>query len=185
LSKTKVRILAAVSLGLLLALHAPTLHAQATPRSTSSASPFDQNKIALHLQLLTDGGAIDLVVKDSSTNAMRETARHISDNLAAGNFDLQLFPEPAPPPNLIALKKQKAAFAYKTEEIANGLRIHITASDLVARAALHDFLRFEIAANKTCDAVAEPNSPKHDHAGIKDLGRDAPPGPDVRRPPPD
>jgi hypothetical protein len=181
LSEAKVRSLTAISLGLILTLHANTICAQTTPGPATSPFAFDQKEIALHFLLFANGGAIDLVAKDSSKSSghevLRKSAHQISENLAAGNFDRPLFPEAAPPPNLPALRKQKAAFVYQTEEITNGLRIRITTSDPGARETLHDFLRFEIAANKTGDAVAEPNSPKHDHPGIKDLGRDAPPGP--------
>jgi hypothetical protein len=178
-----VKILTTLSLALLLTLRSDATHAQATtPYPGGSPFPFDQKKIALHFQLLADGGAIDLMPIDSPANACREIARNISQNLAAGNFDLALFSEPVAPPNVSELRKHKADFTYRIEEIAYATRIRIATTTTAARTELHNFLRFEITARKTGDSMIISN--RRQRPGDADLGRDAPPGPEVPRQPP-
>jgi hypothetical protein len=97
LSETKMRSLTAISLGLILTFHADAIWAQTTPGPATSPFAFDQKEIALHFLLFANGGAIDLVAKDSSKGSgyevLRKSAHQISENLAAGNFDRPLFQE--------------------------------------------------------------------------------------------
>jgi hypothetical protein len=158
--RTEVKTLSALALGALLLLCARIAPAQALLPPPNALLPVDQAKIALHFRLLSDGGAIDLVARRSSPVVLRETARLISDKLSAGNFDLPLLAKDQSPPHLDALKKQKSSFAYKIEGMAGGIRIRITTADPAARAALHEFLRFQISANKTGDSMADPNPPR-------------------------
>jgi hypothetical protein len=54
-------------------------------------------------------------------------------------------------PGTKAMTKQKKAIRYHYVETANGGRVNVVTSDPAALAAVHQFLKFQIAEHKTGD----------------------------------
>lgn len=120
---------------------------------------FDQHDTAHHFSLFTDGGAIEVRVKDASDatnrNAIRSHLPHIAQMFAAGNFDApMLVHDSTNVPGTKALAAHKAHIAYRFVETPNGGRVDIVTSDPAALEAVHEFLRFQIADHKTGDPLA-------------------------------
>jgi TusA-related sulfurtransferase len=51
------------------------------------------------------------------------------------------------------MKLMKSAIRYTYEEMPSGGRIRIKSDDPIGLAAIHDFLRFQIAEHQTGDAL--------------------------------
>jgi hypothetical protein len=49
------------------------------------------------------------------------------------------------------MRLMKSAIRYTYEEVPTGGRVRITSADSIALAAMHDFLRFQIAEHQTGD----------------------------------
>jgi hypothetical protein len=120
---------------------------------------FDQDKTAHHFYLYPDGGAIDLQVKDATDtkdlDAIRSHLPHIAMMFADGDFNApMLVHDTANVPGTAVLIEHKAALHYTYAETPTGGRVNVVTSDKAALAALHDFLRYQIAEHHTGDAGA-------------------------------
>ena len=117
---------------------------------------FDQARTTHHFVLFSDGGAIDVSAKDpaDATNraAIRSHLPHIAMMFGEGNFDApMLVHDSKNVPGTKAMTEQKGAIRYQYVETAGGGRVTIVTSDAKALAAVHAFLKFQIAEHKTGD----------------------------------
>jgi hypothetical protein len=116
---------------------------------------FSQAKTTHHFRLTEDGGVISVEaneVKDSeSRDQIRMHLAHIAKSFSAGDFDIPMFVHDQVPPGVPAMKSLKEAIHYKFEETEQGGRVVISSADQQARAAIHDFLAFQIREHKTGD----------------------------------
>jgi hypothetical protein len=117
---------------------------------------FDQEKTTHHFHLYPDGGAIDVVVKDSSDlkdrDAIRTHLPHIAAMFGDGDFEApMLVHDSANVPGTAVLKARRAALRYTYVETPAGGRVDIVTTDSAALAALHDFLRYQIVEHQTND----------------------------------
>ena len=117
---------------------------------------FDQARTTHHFLLFNDGGAIDVSVNDSADTKNRDAIRshlpHIAMMFGDGNFDApMLVHDSKNVPGTKTMAERKAAIRYQYVETANGGRVNIVTSDADALAAVHAFLRFQIAEHKTGD----------------------------------
>jgi hypothetical protein len=117
---------------------------------------FDQHKTAHHFYLHDDGGAIDIAVKSASDTADRDAIRahlpHIAQMFGDGNFEApMLIHDSKNVPGTAAMTKLKGKITYKYTETPGGGRVDITTSDPAGVAAVHEFLRYQIAEHKTGD----------------------------------
>ncbi|HYN07070.1 MAG TPA: hypothetical protein VES67_06745 [Vicinamibacterales bacterium] len=117
---------------------------------------FDQHKTAHHFYLHDDGGAIDIAVKNASDTADRDDIRahlpHIAQMFGAGNFEASmLIHDSKNVPGTSAMTKLKGRITYKYKETPGGGRVDITTADPAAVAAVHEFLKYQIAEHKTGD----------------------------------
>lgn len=117
---------------------------------------FDQDRTAHHFLLFTDGGAIDISVKDAGDLKNREAIRshlpHVAMMFGSGNFDAPMLVHDSPSvPGTTVLKARKGAIRYQYAETSNGGRVTITTADPAALDALHAFLKYQIAEHKTGD----------------------------------
>jgi hypothetical protein len=120
---------------------------------------FDQDKTAHHFSLFDDGGAIEIAVKDAADTVNRDAIRahlpHIAERFGAGSFEAPVqIHGTKEVPGIAVLTALKSRVAYKYAETPNGGRVDITSSDPVAVAAVHDFLKYQIAEHKTGDSTA-------------------------------
>ena len=119
---------------------------------------FDQQLTVHHFHLYDDGGAIDIAVKDAANAADRDAIRshlpHIATMFAAGNFEApMLIHDSARVPGVALLAARRDRIRYTYTETPNGGRVEIATTDPSARAALHQFLRYQIAEHRTGDST--------------------------------
>jgi hypothetical protein len=121
---------------------------------------FDQDRSAHHFSLFTDGGAIEIQIKETKEakdtkerDAIRVHLSHIATMFGAGNFDApMLVHETKNVPGIDVLSARHDRLTYKYAETPTGGRIDIVTGDPDALAALHAFLRYQIREHKTGDA---------------------------------
>jgi len=140
----------------------PVLAAQqdpATMRHQGMVMGFDQAATTHHFRLYEDGGAIDVSVKDpadaKNLSAVRHHLHMLPALFKAGDFTT---PEAVHEGTTVAgaadLARLKDKVHYRYSETEHGGRVDITATDPAAVAAVHAFLRFQIADHKTGDSTA-------------------------------
>lgn len=137
-----------------------TLAAQgagAAGQHAGMAMGFDQDKTAHHFSLFTDGGAIDVSVKDvadrKNLDAIRAHLPHIAQMFGQGNFETPMLVHQTKVPGTDAMAKAKAAIKYTYAETKTGGRVDITTTDAAALEAVHEFLTFQIKDHKTGDSL--------------------------------
>ena len=117
---------------------------------------FDQERTAHHFLLFTDGGAIDVSVKDLSDAKNRDAIRshlpHVAIMFGDGNFAApMLVHDSASVPGTKTMAARRDRIRYKYVETPRGGRVEITTTDPEALAAVHAFLKFQIADHRTGD----------------------------------
>jgi len=122
------------------------------------AMGFPHDKTTHHFRLAEDGGAIVVTANDPSDSVNIEAIRmhlaHIAQAFGEGDFSTPMFVHDRIPPGVTTMKllKDKIHFAY--ESAVAGGRVSVASEDPVARAAIHDFLRFQITDHGTGDPLA-------------------------------
>ena len=119
---------------------------------------FDQARTTHHFLLFNDGGAIEVNVNDASDAKNRDAIRshlpHIAMMFGEGNFDApMLVHDSKNVPGAKLMTERKGVIQYLYLETANGGRVNIVTSDQGALAAVHAFLKFQIAEHKTGDPM--------------------------------
>ena len=119
---------------------------------------FDQERTEHHFVLFTDGGAIDVTVKDGGDSTNRDAIRshlpHIASMFASGDFDApMLVHDTQHVPGTATMATKKSAIRYRYAETPNGGRVDILTSDPAALDAVHAFLKYQIAEHKTGDPL--------------------------------
>jgi hypothetical protein len=138
---------------------APTAmdHSQMNRRG-AEVMGFDQEQTAHHFYLYADGGAIEVSVKNTADLKNRDAIRahlpHIAMMFGSGDFSapMMVHATDVPGTKVLAANKDKIAFTYV--ETPTGGAVNIVTSDAGTLAALHEFLRFQIADHKTGDALS-------------------------------
>jgi hypothetical protein len=121
----------------------------------TAAMGFDQDKTTHHFLLATNGGSIEVGVKDASDAESRTRVRahlkEIAVEFAAANFDKPLATHAEVVPGVRTMQKRRASIAYAYEDTPEGGRVRISTSDAEARAAVHAFLQYQIREHATGD----------------------------------
>jgi hypothetical protein len=121
------------------------------------ASGIASAAVQHHFLLAGDGGSIRLEVKDAADTGTRAAIRThlqaIARAFAAGDFSLPAQIHAQLPPGAQAMKARAATLRYTYAETANGGTVTITTANPEARAAVHEFLRFQIRDHGTGDPV--------------------------------
>ena len=117
---------------------------------------FSQARTTHHFLLFADGGAIEVSVNDLADTKDRDAIRshlpHIAMMFGEGNFDApMLVHDSKHVPGTKAMTERKGAIRYQYVETANGGRVNIVTSGPDALAAVHTFLKFQIAGHETGD----------------------------------
>jgi hypothetical protein len=117
---------------------------------------FDQQKTTHHFYLYPDGGAIDVSANDPNDQADITAARahlpHVAKMFSDGDFSAPVLVHATDVPGTADLARLKDRVTYRYEETPRGGRVSIVTADPDALAALHQFLRFQIADHKTGDS---------------------------------
>ena len=118
---------------------------------------FDQDKTTHHFLLESDGGRIEVTVKDPSDadnlKQIRMHLPHIAKMFGDGNFDVPHFVHDRSVPGTADMATLKGRIRYRYEEIPDGGRVRISTPDAKALAAIHAFLRFQIQDHRTGDPL--------------------------------
>lgn len=118
---------------------------------------FSQTATTHHFFLTPDGGVIQVEANDAADEANRKNIRmhlgHIAQAFQNGDFDIPMFVHDTVPPGVPEMKTLRKNIRYSFEETPNGGRVVITSADKNALAAIHQFLRFQIAEHKTGDTT--------------------------------
>ena len=119
---------------------------------------FDQDKTVHHFRLHADGGAVDIAVKDGADGVNRDAIRshlpHIAQMFSDGNFDAPMLIHQAEVPGTDRMEALKSRIRFVYVETPRGGRLDIFTTDADALAAVHAFLRFQIADHRTGDTTA-------------------------------
>jgi hypothetical protein len=133
-------------------------HHASTDKRGAMVMGFDQEATAHHFLLFPDGGAIDVTVKDSSDARNRDAIRshlpHIAMMFGEGNFEApMLVHDSKNVPGTVVMTARKNVIRYQFVQTPNGGRVNIVTTDADALAAVHAFLKFQIADHKTGDPL--------------------------------
>ena len=119
---------------------------------------FDQAETTHHFVLFTDGGAVDVSVKNPADTKNRDAIRshlpHIAMMFGAGNFDAPILVHDSNDvPGTRTMAARRASIQYRYVETPAGGRVDIVTTDPESLSAVHDFLRFQIADHRTGDST--------------------------------
>ncbi|HEY1303851.1 MAG TPA: hypothetical protein VGF24_09910 [Vicinamibacterales bacterium] len=116
---------------------------------------FDQNRTVHHFLLRSNGGVIQVEVKDpgDGTNrmAIRAHLRTIALEFAAGRFDAPLATHGEEPPGTSVMRDLRGSIRYLAEDTDNGARLRLISNDPRAVAAIREFLVYQIREHRTGD----------------------------------
>jgi len=119
---------------------------------------FDQDATTHHFVLTAAGGAIEVEVNDANDvanrAAIREHLRQIAAQFRQGVFDKPFATHADVPPGVPVLQRLHELVSYDYEETSSGGRVRIATSNREALAAVHDFLRYQIAEHRTGDSTS-------------------------------
>lgn len=147
-------------------LLAPLLVALLVPASVSVAQDslaarghrlmgFDQAKTQHRFELFLDGGGIDVRARDASDRESMAEVRmhldHLPTMFGAGDFSTPMGVHDQVVPGTKEMAALRDRIRYRYSETPLGGRVDIIATDPVAIAAIHQFLRFQIEDHRTGD----------------------------------
>jgi len=118
-------------------------------------SGFDSARVNRHFYVLKNGGALEITVKDpkdeDTIKAIRSYLKKESELWTKGNFDTVATVYGRVPESTVQLKKLREDVTYAVVPEENGGVIRLLTVNPSAKAAIHDYLRFQIDQLKTGD----------------------------------
>jgi hypothetical protein len=131
-------------------------HAHAVDARGDAVMGFSHEKTKHTFRILRDGGAIEVRANDAadaeSIRRIREHLAVIEKDFSAGTFAKPEAIHGKVPDGAEVMKELGPSIDYEYEEIPRGGRVRITTRDPRALAAVHAFLRFQIADHRTGDS---------------------------------
>jgi hypothetical protein len=119
---------------------------------------FSQTATTHHFRLSADGGVIQVEANEPKDTTSRDNIRmhltHIAKAFSSGDFAIPMFVHDTVPPGVPVMKEMTDKIKYKFLETPAGARVVISTTDSRARAAVQQFLQFQIAEHKTGDSTA-------------------------------
>jgi len=116
---------------------------------------FDQAATTHHFYLYDDGGSIQVTVKEAKDQANLDAIRmhlpHIATMFGAGDFSAPHFVHDDDVPGTERMTRLRDRISYRYTDIPGGGRVRITTRDPDARAAAHEFLKYQITDHRTGD----------------------------------
>lgn len=122
-----------------------------------AASGVAHEKAVHQFLLARDGGSIRLEAIDAADpdarDRIREHLQIVARAFASGDFALPVAIHARVPPGTEVMKQRKGAIRYSYEPTVKGGLVRISTRDAKARAAVHEFLRFQVDDHGTNDPV--------------------------------
>lgn len=132
-------------------------HAVAVDRRGDEGMGFSHQRTTHHFSLTADGGVISADALDPADTETRDSIRthfaHIAQAFSGGDFHLPMFIHDRMPPGAETMQRLRAQIAYRSEPTPRGARVLIRTRNPEALAAVHEFLRFQIADHRTGDST--------------------------------
>lgn len=123
---------------------------------------FDHAKTTHHFLLAGDGGSIEVTANAADDAASRDAIRghlaHIATMFAGGDFQAPMLVHDRVPPGVPILREKRSEVRWRYEDLPSGGRVVASTKDKEALAALHEFLRFQIADHRTGDPGTVPET---------------------------
>jgi len=133
-------------------------YASSVDQRGDQAMGFSHEQTAHHFTLTADGGRISAAALSADDVASRDAIRahmgHIAQAFTAGNFEMPMFIHGQTPPGVPTMKRLRDRIAYRSEDTELGARVVILTRDPDAIAAVHAFLKFQIADHRTGDPTS-------------------------------
>ena len=133
-------------------------YASSVDQRGDQAMGFSHEQTAHHFTLTADGGRISAAALSADDVASRDAIRahmgHIAQAFTAGNFEMPMFIHGQTPPGVPTMKRLRDRIAYRSEDTELGARVVIRTRDPDAIAAVHAFLKFQIADHRTGDPTS-------------------------------
>ena len=121
------------------------------------AMGFDQDKTTHHFRLFETGGAIEVVANDPADDTtlgqVRSHLKEIAAEFARGDFAKPFATHAEVPPGVRTMQERRTVLSFRYEETPAGGRVRITTSDAKTKAAVHEFLTYQIREHRTGDAL--------------------------------
>jgi len=121
------------------------------------AMGFPHDKTTHHFRLTESGGSIEVTVNDpqdlSNIDAIRMHVAHITRAFGEGDYSAPMLVHDVIPPGATTMKLLKDKIHFEYLAVDGGGQVGIASDDPVARAAIHDFLRFQITDHRTGDRL--------------------------------
>jgi TusA-related sulfurtransferase len=118
---------------------------------------FPHDKTTHHFRLAESGGSIEVTTNDPKDSANIEAIRmhlaHITKAFGEGDYSAPMLVHDVIPPGVTTMQLLKEKIHFEYHAVDSGGRVTIAADDPVARAAIHDFLRFQITDHETGDPL--------------------------------
>ena len=131
-------------------------HAAGVDHRGDQGMGFSHEQTAHHFTLTKDGGVISAEALDAADTGTRDSIRghfiHIAQAFSAGDFHLPMFIHDRMPPGAETMKRLRTQISYRAESTDRGARVLIRTENPEALAAIHAFLRFQIADHRTGDS---------------------------------
>lgn len=128
----------------------------------NAAMGFDQDKTTHHFTMNADGGVIDVAAKDAadqvSIGQVRQHLQEIAVAFKQGDFGKPQATHSELPPGVPVMQRLKEAITYTYYQTAGGGIVRIYTTNPEARAAIHEFLMYQVRAHKTGDPLTPPGS---------------------------
>jgi hypothetical protein len=122
------------------------------------AMGFSHDKTTHHFRLSENGGSIQVTANDpkdsANIDAIRMHLAHITRAFGDGDYSTPMLVHDGIPPGVTTMKLLKEKIQFEYQAIDAGGHVRITTEDPVARAAIHDFLRFQITDHGTGDPLS-------------------------------
>jgi len=138
-------------------------HHKMVQENGDQAMGFPHDQTTHHFRISATGGSIEVTANDpadkTNTAAIRSHLTEIADLFHKGDFAKPMFTHSTTPPGVTTMKLLTSKIRYHYEEIPSGARVDIDSDDPVAVAAIHDFLRFQIAEHQTGDSSTLGETP--------------------------
>jgi len=123
----------------------------------AEAMGFDQSAVTHHFRLTSDGGSIEVTVKDATDattiTAVRSHLQTIASDFSRGEFGKPIQTHAEIPPGVPEMRKSRQQIAYRYEVLPEGGAVRIDTKDARALEAVHAFLRYQITEHKTADPI--------------------------------
>jgi SAM-dependent methyltransferase len=123
------------------------------------AMGFDQDKTTHHFALTTEGGSIAVDANDPadqvSRNQIRAHLEEIAVAFGKGDFGKPLETHSEFPPGVPVMQRLQKEIAYTYQETPRGGIVRIVTANAEARAAISEFLTYQITEHKTGDPLPD------------------------------